>query len=84
FMVAHHKTTPYHPQANGTAEAFNKNLSHTLTKFVMWEDNDWNDKVSVVLWAYRTTYKKLNKATPFQLVFGTKVVLPVEFMLPSL
>ncbi|KAH9298395.1 hypothetical protein KI387_030077, partial [Taxus chinensis] len=31
-----------------------------------------------------TTYKRLNKATPFQLVFGTEVVLPVEFMLPSL
>ncbi|KAH9288330.1 hypothetical protein KI387_032447, partial [Taxus chinensis] len=31
-----------------------------------------------------TTYNKLNKATPFQLVFGTEAVLPIEFMLPSL
>ncbi|KAH9308996.1 hypothetical protein KI387_036907, partial [Taxus chinensis] len=45
---------------------------------------DWDYKVSAVLWAYRTTYKRLNKATPFQLVFGAKLVFPVEFMLPSL
>ncbi|KAH9288894.1 hypothetical protein KI387_033011, partial [Taxus chinensis] len=45
---------------------------------------DWDDKVSTVLWAYRTTYKRLNKATPFQLVFGMNAFLPVEFVLPSL
>ncbi|KAH9305173.1 hypothetical protein KI387_009577 [Taxus chinensis] len=84
FMVAHHKTMPYHPQENGTAKAFNKILSHTLTKICDVGRQDWDDKVSAVLWAYRTTYKRLNKATPFQLVFGMEVVLLVEFMLPSL
>ncbi|KAH9293205.1 hypothetical protein KI387_041589, partial [Taxus chinensis] len=84
FMVAHHKTTPYHPQENGTVEAFNKILSHTLTKICDVGRQDWDDKVSAILWAYRTTYKRLNKATPFQLVFGMEAIFPVEFMLPSL
>ncbi|KAH9310224.1 hypothetical protein KI387_038135 [Taxus chinensis] len=83
-MVAHHKTTPYHPQENGTAEAFNKILSQTLTKICDVGRKYWDDKVSAILWAYRMTYKRLNKATPFQLVFGVEVVLPIEFMLPSL
>ncbi|KAH9296991.1 hypothetical protein KI387_028673, partial [Taxus chinensis] len=50
FMVAHQKTTPYHPQENGITEAFDEILSHTLTKICDVGRKDWDDKVLAVLW----------------------------------
>ncbi|KAH9328913.1 hypothetical protein KI387_001021, partial [Taxus chinensis] len=75
---------PYHPQANGIVVAFNKILGNTLTKICVIGHKDWDDRDFVVLWAYRMTYKRLTKFTPFQLVFRKEAVLPLEFLVPSL
>ena len=45
---------------------------------------DWDDRLPIVLWAYRKTTKKLHKYNPFQLVYGKEVVVPAEFITPSL
>jgi hypothetical protein len=33
----------------------------------------------VVLWAYRTSYKRSTGQTPFKLVYGQEVVIPLHF-----
>jgi len=38
----------------------------------------------LALWAYRTTVKTSTGFTPFQLVYGLEVVLPIECEIPSL
>jgi transposase InsO family protein len=84
FAVHRQKSTPYHPQKNGTIEAFNKILETTLTKICSMNNDDWDLRVSTVLWAYRTTCKKLTMQNPFNLVYGLEAVVPMEYLVPSL
>ena len=49
--IQNRKMTPYHPQENGTVEAFNKILEKALTKVCNTYRDDWDQKVSAMLWA---------------------------------
>ena len=79
FLIDHHKTSTYHPQANGAVESFNKTLTKGLTKIWNTVKDDWDDKVPAMLWAYRTTYKIETNQIPFKLVYGQQVVVPLHF-----
>lgn len=84
FRVYHQKNTPYHPQANETMEAFNKVLENALIKVCNSQWSDWELCIPTILWAYRTTCKKLMGQTLFRLVYGVEAIMPMECIVPSL
>ena len=45
---------------------------------------DWSEKLPFALWAYRTSFRTFIGATPYSLVYGMEVVLPVEIEMGSL
>ncbi|KAL6315826.1 hypothetical protein AAG906_008212 [Vitis piasezkii] len=45
---------------------------------------DWSKKLPFVLWAYCTSFRTSTASTPYSLVYGMEVVLPVEIEMGSL
>lgn len=84
LQVYHQKITLYHPQSNGIVEEFNNILKNALMDIFNTQQNDWDVHVPLVLWACKTTCKKLKGQTPFQLVYGVEFVMPMEYIMPSL
>ncbi|RDX71818.1 hypothetical protein CR513_48779, partial [Mucuna pruriens] len=83
FRIFHHNSTPYHPKMNGVVEAANKNLKKIIQKMVVTY-KDWHETLPYALNRYHTSVRTSTGATPYSLVYGTKVVLPIEVEIPSL
>ncbi|GKC40119.1 reverse transcriptase domain-containing protein [Tanacetum coccineum] len=51
-----------------------KGMEHRLGK----THQGWVDELPQVLWAHRTTPKSSNRETPFNIVYGSEAVIPIE------
>eukprot|EP00253_Pinus_taeda_P004766 PITA_04766 len=83
-FLAHHKikhrtSTPYHSQANGQVEDTNRALEGILTNVVSNNRKDWADRLVEATWAYKSTWKTTTSFTPYELVYGKRSLLLIEF-----
>src|ERR1700722_8151699 len=82
--LRHDSSTPYYPQANGLVESINKVLVVMIRRIIGFHRLNWHNMLFSALWAYRTSVKTSTWFTPFQLVYGLEVVLPIECEISSL
>jgi Integrase zinc binding domain/Integrase core domain len=78
FQIKQTFSTPYHPQTNGLVERFNRTLCESLAKLSNEHKTDWDRYIAPVLFAYRTTKHNTTKFTPFYLMYGREVKLPMD------
>lgn len=76
----HIRTSPYHPQSNGLIERQHRTLKAALK---CHSNTNWVDALPTVLLGMRSSFKQTLNASPAELVFGTTLRLPGEFIKPS-
>ena len=71
----------YHPQSNGKLEVFHKYLKPTLKKLYEKDQSNWDKYLNQALASYRVTPNLATAETPFFLVYGSDLNLPLHQLL---
>jgi hypothetical protein len=77
-------SSPCYAQANGQAESSNKILIKLIKKKIDEHPKRWYAVLSEALCALHISKHITTKVTPFELVYGEEVVLPVEVNMNAL
>ncbi|CAH8552923.1 unnamed protein product [Schistosoma margrebowiei] len=75
------RCTAYHPQANGMVERFHRQLKTALISHS--NPNQWTEFLPLVMLGIRTSVKTDAQCSAAELVFGTTLRLPGEFINPN-
>ena len=75
---SHHRLSPYHPRANGMIERFHRHLKGSLK--ATEQTCHWSEAIPLILLSIRTTVKTDLACSPAELVFGTALRIPGEFV----
>ena len=79
--IDHIFSAPYHPQSNGKLEVFHEYLKPTLKKLRKKDSANWDKYISQVLTSHRVTPNLATADTPFFLVYGRDLNLPLHQLL---
>ena len=80
YSISHTTSISYYPKGNGQAEVSDKRLLNILKKMTKENGKGWKEELPTALWAHRTTKSQATGASPFSLVYGTKVVILIDLV----
>ena len=77
------KTSPYHPECDGLTERFNRTLKTMLSCFVNEHQNDWDEYLQYLAYAYNTSTHATTNHTPFEVVYGRKPKISLDLIIEN-
>ena len=72
--IEHRITSAYHPRTNGQAERVNQVFVESLKKYTTNDNTKWHKWIPFVSLAYRSRVHSSTGYTPFELMFGRKMM----------
>ena len=70
----------FHPQTDGQTERANRSIEEMLRAFVGNRQNDWDERLGMVEFAYNNAVHSSSGFTPFYLCYGRHPVSPVTML----
>ena len=77
------RTTPYHPQGNGSAERVHQTLQRMIGKLDPEKCRKWPEHIGSMVIAYNATRSQVTRYSPYFLMFGWRPRLPVDLLFPT-
>ena len=77
------RTTPYHPQSNGSVERMHGTLVPMLRKLAS-KDLPWDDQVKFALYAIRATPNRSTGFAPFEAIHGRLLRSPLDVIVQEI
>ena len=74
------RTTPYHPQTNGSAERVHQTLQRMIGKLDPEKRKKWPAHIGSIIIAYNSTRSLVTGYSPYYLMFGRRPRLPIDLL----
>ncbi|CAF0929655.1 unnamed protein product [Brachionus calyciflorus] len=75
------RTTAYHPECDGLTERFNPTLKTMISCFVNEHQNDWDELLPFLAFAYNTSTHATTNYTPYEVMFGRAQKIPLDLVI---
>ena len=74
------RTTPYHPQTNGSAERVHQTLQRMIGKLHPEKRKKWPAHIALIIIAYNSTRSLVTGYSLYYLMFGRRPWLPIDLL----
>ena len=76
------RTTPYHPQTNGSAERVHQTLQRMIGKLDLEKRKKWPAHIGSIIIAYNSTRSLVTGYSLYYLMFRRRPQLPIDLLFP--
>ena len=77
FGIKQYHTTPYNPQGNSRADSY-ADIIHKSLRLVCTDQTEWAKHIQSIAYSYRASATTNIALTPFEVVFGRRMALPID------